>query len=965
MSKEENKVANFFNEEKNVQKNKKINKATKLSKSNKKINMNKKIKNTSTKMVVEDVLKNQPVKRASSKRVYSSSGVNNNAIVKNRFINKVINFLLISLFLFLPLFFTKQTFQGILFEKGVFFYLVVMVIAFLTLLKFLFYKEIRIKKTPLDKIIPIFAGVYILSAVLSVDRWHSVVGFFNDPSRGVMMVLAMIVIFYLIISNFTVRLAQRAFKIIVGVMVLISFYTLISGLGIIPKMVQSFLPFTSVGSIVGLAILLVASIPLIIVSFLKLNEFQNKKIAVFIQSILILSLLSIMINLIMLKVFVIWAGLIIGMVILIVLLLRNENKQIGGHISKVIIFVSITIFILIASWAKSDYGYLMTVNPKVGLPTELKVGLPISFEIVRGSVTSNVKQVLLGSGPATFGYDFAKFHPVGAVNPSSPVQYLYQGDGFLAEAIPTIGLIGSGLLIAVIVMFLLNFTEVLCVKRDNKINVYTIGLFVSSVILLVSSLMGQINGGVVLFGVLLFSLAMFFIIESSDKKMSYYVISLNDVSTAKFFGVIFSLVVLMISLGSGVFVIKSYLADTYFKKALIKDTKIDQKEEEIRKAIRLRPEEGVYYVKLAQTILYSKRDAKDKKLSKEEVKNMVGKIVGYSSQGASLIPNDVKTLRFLAGIYEITGAKNIQAIQDVYKRIIELEPKTVEHYVKLGDLYLAESSEEHGDKIDRAIETYKVGLNINPRSGLVYSRMARAYYQKKDINTAIERISKAIIIDPKNISYKFTLGVLYQIRKEKIDMVNAEKIFRTILTVAPQNIDVLSQLGLLYEQTGHKDEAKKQYQLIVKMLGDAEKFQKIKEVFKTFIKNIDEGKSNVKEESMVNMLEKDISKDVNNLNVEEKNNGDDQSEEKNLSNENKNEQDNKNNEKITVNVSEEGPVNVRSEGSLTGKKLTTIKKTEQFSKVSEKGNWVQIIIPAQNQQEEIIGWVHKKFVVVE
>ncbi len=68
---------------------------------------------------------------------------------------------------------------------------------------------------------------------------------------------------------------------------------------------------------------------------------------------------------------------------------------------------------------------------------------------------------------------------------------------------------------------------------------------------------------------------------------------------------------------------------------------------------------------------------------------------------------------------------------------------------------------------------------------------------------------------------------------------------------------------------------------------------------------------------------------------------------------------------VIITVDEEGPINVRSEGSIAGKKLTKIKETGDFQKIDEKGKWIKIIIPAKDGQPEIKGWVHSKFITAE
>jgi hypothetical protein len=177
------------------------------------------------------------------------------------------------------------------------------------------------------------------------------------------------------------------------------------------------------------------------------------------------------------------------------------------------------------------------------------------------------------------------------------------------------------------------------------------------------------------------------------------------------------------------------------------------------------------------------------------------------------------------------------------------------------------------------------------------------------------------------------------------------------LASAPQNIDVLTQLGLLYEQTGHVDEAKKQYERILVIVGEDKKLEKIKEVFKKFIENLDDGKLNIKRK-VVDMTKMDDSD-------KSKNEVDEEalvSEKGNDTEEDVSSEIQGSREDVIITVGVEGSINVRDEGSLSGIKLTKIEETGKFQKIGENEKWVQILIPTDDGQESIKGWVHKKFI---
>ena len=97
---------------------------------------------------------------------------------------------------------------------------------------------------------------------------------------------------------------------------------------------------------------------------------------------------------------------------------------------------------------------------------------------------------------------------------------------------------------------------------------------------------------------------------------------------------------------------------------------------------------------------------------------------------------------------------------------------------------------------------------------------------------------------------------------------------------------------------------------------------------------------------------------------------DDNNEDKDVKTEEIQEKDTKNTkdvdvkkEMVTVELSDNMPINVRDEGSMKGKKITKIKKSGKFEKIEESGDWAHIIIPATDDSDQIKGWIHKKFIV--
>ncbi|NTV40966.1 MAG: hypothetical protein HGA61_01705 [Candidatus Moranbacteria bacterium] len=80
-----------------------------------------------------------------------------------KFFEFIISFVFFALFFGLPLFFLNETFQGVVFEKQMYFYFWVLVATISWLTKSIIAGELKIRETPLDYFIWAFVFVYFLS----------------------------------------------------------------------------------------------------------------------------------------------------------------------------------------------------------------------------------------------------------------------------------------------------------------------------------------------------------------------------------------------------------------------------------------------------------------------------------------------------------------------------------------------------------------------------------------------------------------------------------------------------------------------------------------------------------------------------------------------------------------------------------------------------------------------------------
>ena len=117
-----------------------------------------------------------------------------------KMLDRVIAVCVFMLFFGLPLFFVNISYQGIGFEKQYFFYLWTFVGTVAMIARGMMGGKIEIRRTSLDIPIGLVWCAFLLSAIFSVDKYHSVFGFFGSPINGLIGVTALILVYYLVVS---------------------------------------------------------------------------------------------------------------------------------------------------------------------------------------------------------------------------------------------------------------------------------------------------------------------------------------------------------------------------------------------------------------------------------------------------------------------------------------------------------------------------------------------------------------------------------------------------------------------------------------------------------------------------------------------------------------------------------------------------------------------------------------------
>lgn len=759
-------------------------------------------------------------------------------------LDKVVMASIFILFAGLPLFFLNLTYQGINFEKQYYFYLWTFVCLIAWGVKSIIIGSLTIRRTPLDWVLLTFLFICGVSTLFSIDRYHSFFGFFSNPVQGFVSILIMILAYYLIIMNVNYSRAKVLFAAIIGVGSLISIWVFFGTLGVIPIDIFNKVPLNLVGvSFSSLATYLGMLIAILLAGLALLNESEHdshgSSVKLIMSVVLFLILAVTIFNISTLFSYVRWISLLISISVLLVFVMGRVII-----FSQNIIYVSVgTFLLLVALLIVGDSIFQSDV-----LPTEASVNYKLAWEVARDSIK---EKPLLGSGIGTYGYNFSLF-----ANQSINIRF-YSGRGLLLESLTTMGILGFVAFIAVVLMYIGSFVHMLN-KYGNRSKIMSLGLFVGVITIMSSAIFWDLDGGILVFGVLLLALSVRVVQGESSSEVATKTFSLKtSPQYALMHSFLFLVVVIGVIFGCVTFG-KMFIDDLNAGKA-VRAQEEGNFTEGLRYLLKtndLNHKEGRYYIIGAQ---YSLILANISIMENDgQVVYHINNAVDQAVLGVNMMPNDVFANEVAGFVYE-SGWKYLSSdaldqARKFYKKASDLEPGNPSLYISLGKIDLIEMQsikavdeesiarkKELAENAKKLFETAENKFSLKDQYAPVYYYLATTNEFLGDIDKAIENMDKAVRLSKKGlntnkketydkamsqqINYGFNLARLLQIRGADKDNVNAqvdneraESLFRQILGVNDDELGALLSLGALYESTKRWDDAVEQYNKVIEVL---------------------------------------------------------------------------------------------------------------------------------------------------
>jgi len=469
------------------------------------------------------------------------------------------------------------------------------------------------------------------------------------------------------------------------------------------------------------------------------------------------------------------------------------------------------------------------------LPLEASPGLLSEVNILKGVFNEGIKNILLGTGPGTFIFDYSKYR--------SPLlsQTIFWGIRFSTGSSEILDWFATkGILGALSLIFLFSLIIYFSIKKLTKLEDpfgLKIGLLSSVMLIIGASLLTSFN--FTLWFTFWFLIGGLLFYVSEQKK-----IDLSSSSLRLIFSFLF-LAITVIGLVLFIFQGQKYFAQINYSKGikLSQQGKIDEAITYLQKATRLNPSTDVYWRDLSQLYLF-----KANFLSQEsgleanrtrKIHQNIAKGVEALNRAIDECPVNVANWNVRGFFYRnLIGVPKAEEIALAsYQKAAELEPASPFTYGEIGRVYIlmAQESrkknkeEETKKQLSLAIENLEKAIKLKPDYAPAHYLLAVAYDQQGKREEAITKLEKLEKITPRDIGVSFQLGMLYW-RKGETD--KAQKKFERVIELNPNYSNALYMLGLVYDKKGEKEKAKKLFEKVAQLNPKNKEVKKILENLK-------------------------------------------------------------------------------------------------------------------------------------
>lgn len=748
------------------------------------------------------------------------------------------------LFFFVPVFFLPWT-TGVLEHNKQLLFVVLTGIGLLAWLgQMVMSKAFSFKSGWLNLVPGLYFLAVLISSITSIAGYQTWVGQSSSEYTSFLSISLFLVLFYLLMNTASDTMFQRNILTVFflsaalsGLVTLCGMFNLIhlpfdfaqsTGFNTVGTM-NGFVSFMSVAMFVGLAMWLVS------------QQGRDRVIPLgnlggFLRVLIVIVTVINLIGLIALDFWVFWLINIIGVLLLGTFVFIQSQEFPNPRrlaLPLVVLFVSVLLLFL---------------------PTPLHLKLPVvvspsyetSLSISNWALSSSVSNLLFGTGPGTYLYDYLSFKPT-SVNASQFWSLRFdRAKSELVTMVATFGLIGTMLWLVFMVWLAVKAITRLVFERDHDEWKMTYVIFIGWAILLFTHLLYSSN------------FTMTFLLWGFTGLLASQVclkVWKSDFSTSPRLGLgtSFAFAFVAVAVVASLFITGTrYAAEVAFAKAV----NIDQSEEgtldeiimQLNRAVKFNGLSDIYQRNLSSAYLLKANEiivatAGPEERTPEETQLIIDTVsasVKAAIRATEIEPNYVSNWVVRGSMYRdlmsfVQGSEEL-AVQS-FQNAMTLEPNNPIHSTNLGRVYLgvadrartlktaedaelaAQATQQETTLLAAAEQAFLASIELKSDYLPAHYYLAATFERQGKLEQAAARLVALRNNNPADIGLAFQLTQML-IRLQRYDIATQE--LERIVELSPTYANALWYLASMYEVAGEQDKAIEAVQKVLDLNPDNE-----------------------------------------------------------------------------------------------------------------------------------------------
>ena len=477
-------------------------------------------------------------------------------------------------------------------------------------------------------------------------------------------------------------------------------------------------------------------------------------------------------------------------------------------------------------------GTTVKINNILGTSfAEVRPSWSATLDITKKSLENNI---VLGTGPNTFLYNWLKFKPAVINNTIFWNARFASGVGYFPSATATTGLLGIAATAVFLALFLGHGRKVFSYNKNSSDGALIVASFLGAAYLW--AFIVFYTPGIVIFTMAFIMTGVFIGLMAKSGKigsieLSFFNPPAGRQDKTKIGAVsMFAAIILLIGLASLVyFYSQKILALNNYSQALKifeKTGDIGKAGEKLKKAIKM-DKQDEYYRALSELGIISLNQivaGKDIPADKAVVlfRDNLGITIAYAQEAVKINPADPFNWMQLGRVYESVVALRVEKADEAalnsYQEAIKVSPLDPLPFVAL-----ARVAAQTG-KIGDAKKYLESAINIKPDLADALFMLSQIEAQAGNLKEAISRTEQTAALSPNNSGVFFQLGLL-QYQNNNFNA--ARTAFEKAIGLNGNYANARYFLGLIYDRQGLKEKAIEQFTNIAKTNPNNEEVKNI------------------------------------------------------------------------------------------------------------------------------------------